>query len=206
LSYLEQQIVWDRRDDREDPRKGFYLGISFQEGGGPLRGSFDYIRVLPEVRGYLSFPRSQRFTIAAKVKVGTLRPLNGGSPIVTRFFSGGDAAMRGFNYRRLSPLLIVPDNPSQIQQDGVAVPAGIAGTTVPIGGNGMAETSGGLRYNIGGNFVLASFLDTGFVTAEDIGTGLRNQGPSYFTRNMQYALGAGVRYRTPVGPVRLGMS
>jgi translocation and assembly module TamA len=206
LSYLEQQITWDRRDDREEPRKGFYLGISFQEGGNFLGGSFDYVRIAPETRFYVSFPRrSQRFTVAAKVRLGTLRPLHNASPIVSRFFSGGDA-MRGFNYRRLSPLLVVPQNPNQGLQDGLAIPAGLQGYTVPIGGNGMAETSLELRYNIATNWVLASFLDTGFVTPEDIRTGVLTQGFSYFTKNMQYAVGAGIRYRTPVGPVRVDIA
>ncbi len=208
LSYLEQAIVWDRRDDREDPRKGFYLALSFQEGGGPFGGSFDYYRITPEGRYYYSFPRSQQFTLAAKVRIGTLRPLRSGqsSPIVSRYFSGGDA-MRGFNYRRLSPLLIVPQNQSQTLQDGVAAPLGVQGVTVPIGGNGLFESSFEARYNFtGSNFVVAAFLDTGFVTQDDVVSGLRHQGLSYFTRNMEYAVGAGIRYRTAVGPIRFDIA
>ncbi len=208
LSYLEQAIVWDRRDDREDPRKGFYVALSFQEGGGPFGGSFDYYRITPEGAYYYSFPRSKQFTLAAKVRVGTLRPLRSGqsSPIVSRYFSGGDA-MRGFNYRRLSPLLIVPQNQSQTLQDGVAAPVGLQGVTVPIGGNGLFESSFEARYNFtGSNFVVAAFLDTGFVTQDDVVSGLRHQGPSYFTRNMEYAVGAGIRYRTAVGPIRFDIA
>jgi translocation and assembly module TamA len=206
LSYLEQAIVWDRRDNIVDPRQGFFVGLSFQEGGGPLGGSFAYYRIVPEGRYYYSFPKSKQYTIAARIKLGTLKPLgSGSSPITTRFFSGGDA-MRGFNYQRLSPLLIVAQNPNQTLQDGVAAPLGLQGVTVPIGGNGLFESSLEFRYNFTrSNFVLATFFDTGFVTPDDIVAGVSNQGFKYFTQNMLFAIGVGVRYRTPIGPIRFDL-
>jgi len=207
LSYLEQAIIWDRRDVPLDAQNGFYVGLTFQEGGGPLGGSFAYYRIVPEARYYRTFPRSKKFTIAARIRLGTLKPLaNGASPILVRFFSGGDA-MRGFSYRRMSPMIITQQNPSQTLQDGVAAPVGLQGVTVPIGGDGLFESSVEMRYNFpGSNLVAAAFLDAGFVTAEDVFAGLANQGPSYFTRNMLYALGAGLRYRTPIGPIRLDIA
>jgi translocation and assembly module TamA len=206
LSYLEQAIVWDRRDDFVNPRKGFYLALTLQEGGGPLGGNFSYLKVTPEARYYYSFPRSEQFTVAARVRLGILKPLEGTSPIVVRYFSGGDF-MRGFNYRRLSPLVIVPDNPTQTLEDGVVAPAGLQGATVPIGGNGLFESSLETRYNFTGtNFVLAAFLDAGFVTSDDLLLGISKQGAIYFARNMQYAVGIGVRYHTPIGPVRFDIA
>jgi len=38
LSYLEQTVEFDRRDDRNQPHQGYYLALSLQEGGGPLQG------------------------------------------------------------------------------------------------------------------------------------------------------------------------
>ena len=208
LSYLEQAIIWDRRDDIADPRKGFYLAFAIQEGGGPLGGSYTYLKITPEARYYISFPRDERYTIAMKLRLGTLWPLGSGqsSPIVTRFFSGGDF-MRGFNYRRLSPMALVASNPSQSLDDGIVAPAGLQGITVPIGGNGLYESSVEFRYTFPRtSFVLAGFLDTGFVTTDDVGKGLQEQGFSYFTKNMQYALGVGMRYRTPIGPLRFDLA
>jgi len=208
LSYLEQAIVWDRRDDRQEPRSGYYLGISFQEGGGPLGGSFSYFRIEPEARYFISFPRrSKRFTIAAKVKLGTLIPTQGESglsPIIARFFSGGGNDMRGFNSRRLSPLYALATDDSTFQ-NGIIAPIGRrTGITVPVGGNGLVEASLELRYNVVGDLVLAVFLDTGFVTTSDILSGLKDD-PSYFSHNMQYAVGFGLRYRTILGPIRLDL-
>ncbi len=111
LSYLEQIITWDTRDDRLEPRKGRYLSLSLQEGGGPLGGDFSYLRILPEARGYLTLGNDDQFTLAARARVGTLLTRSGDpedSAVTTRFYSGGSNAMRGFSIRRLSPLLLIP--------------------------------------------------------------------------------------------------
>jgi translocation and assembly module TamA len=208
LSYLEQAIIWDHRDEIAEPRTGFYLALTLQEGGDFLGGSFTYFRIVPEARYYHSFPRNKRFTLSARVRLGILRPVgsNTTSPIVARFFSGGDA-MRGFNYRRLSPLLVVQENPSQTTPDGVAGPVGLQGVTVPTGGNGLFESTFEMRYNlVPSNFVLALFLDAGFVTTDDLLLGWSRQGANFFANNMQYAVGVGLRYRTPVGPIRFDIA
>lgn len=195
LSYLEERIAVDRRDDPQEPRSGYYLALALQQGGGPLGGSFDYLRFVPEARVYKSFLREKLLTFAARVKVGTLIPLAGAtdleSPIVARFYSGGDQ-MRGFSTQRLSPLQVEPKTS----------PSGpFNGDTVPIGGNGLFEASFESRYHLTNALVVAGFLDTGFVTTEHVPWRL-----SYFTKNLLYAVGGGIRYITPVGPVRLDLA
>src|SRR5205823_2846955 len=97
---------WDRRNDPYEPTHGYYLSLSLQEGGGPLGGNFRYIRALPDVRAYAT--PVPRLTLAARVRAGTLlTPVGEASPIVTRFYSGGNT-MRGFATNRLSPLLALP--------------------------------------------------------------------------------------------------
>lgn len=187
LSYVEELIEWDQRDDRQEPRRGHYMALSLQEGGGILGGSFGYFRIVPEIRGYVSFLEDDRLTFAARVKFGTLIPFNGNdtsSPIVSRFYSGGND-MRGFNTRRLAPQ-VVQARPGSTTE----------GYTVPVGGNGLFEASFEVRYNVTGALVLAAFVDTGFVTAEQIGA-------TRFLDHMLVAVGAGARYRTPIGPIRL---
>ena len=121
------------------------------------------------------------------MKVGTLLPGNGddaSSPIVSRFYSGGNA-MRGFNSRRLSPEFVVPQPGSTTR-----------GYTVPVGGNGLFEASLEARYGLTRALVLAVFVDSGFVTRERLAA-------SAFRDELFMAFGTGVRYRTPVGPIRL---
>ncbi len=206
LSYLEQQITWDRRDDRLEPQRGYYLSISFQEGGGPLGGTFRYLRVEPDARFYASFFKGQRLTLAARVHFGSLFPAHGQtSPIVSRFYAGGAASERGFNYRRLSPLFAAGTSTTAPHNGFINTIGAPDGITVPIGGNGLAEGSFEIRYNITGNLLLAAFWDMGFVTVENLVDGWRHQA-NYFFGNMQYAVGLGLRYRTIVGPIRLDIA
>ena len=191
LSYLEEVITWDRRDDALEPREGFYASLSLQEGGGPLLGDFHYYRVLPEVRGYLSFGDDKQLTFAARLKVGELLPTSGNaqdSAVVTRFYGGGTQSMRGFNDRRLSPLLVsqLPASPGSQNQQYV---------TLPIGGNGLIDGSFEIRYSITSNLILAAFYDVGQVS-------LGRLQPQDFAHPLM-AVGFGLRYRTPVGPVRV---
>lgn len=189
LSYVEQRIEWDHRDDAQEPRHGYYLALSLQEGGGPLGGSFDYLRIEPEARAYLSMLADDKLTFAFRVRLGTL--LTGGdtkSPIVARFFSGGNQ-MRGFGARYLSPLALVASDATATE-----------GYYVPLGGNGLAEGSVEARYRIGGGpLELAAFMDTGAVTAGR----LRFSGTDGVFDNLQFAFGGGLRYLTPIGPIRL---
>ncbi len=206
LSFLEQVIEWDRRNDINEPKRGYYLALSFQEGGGPLQGDFAFLRIQPDARAYVSFGAEQRLTLAAKLKIGTLIPLTGAdnqTPLVARFYSGGSASMRGFNTRRLSPLLLTQTSTSPGERCANRIDDNRDGRvdercvvqTIAVGGNGLFESTVEARYNVAGNLVLAAFVDTGFVTVERFDFGnLRSQ--------MRYAIGGGIRYRTPVGPVR----
>ncbi len=190
LSYVEQTVAIDKRDHKQEPKAGYYLALSLQEGGGPLGGSFTYLRVTPEVRGYVSVLPEQRLTFAARVKVGTLIPLSGDdldSPIVARFFSGGNG-MRGFSTRRLAPMRLIEDDS----------PSGYEAEAVPVGGNGLFEAAFETRYTVIENLSVAAFVDTGFVRTERIQADAR-----YFARNLLVAVGGGLRYQTPVGPIRL---
>jgi translocation and assembly module TamA len=191
LSYLEEVITWDRRDDALEPREGFYASLSLQQGGGPLLGNFNYYRVLPEIRGSLSFGDDKQLTFAARLKVGELLPTSGNaqdSAVVTRFYGGGSQSMRGFNDRRLSPLLVAQLPPSPGNPNPPRV-------TLPIGGNGLIDGSFEVRYAVTTNLILAAFYDVGQVT-------MGRLEPQDFAHVLM-AVGFGLRYRTPVGPVRV---
>jgi translocation and assembly module TamA len=188
LSYLEQTVTWDTRDDPLEPRKGRYLALSLQEGGGPLGGTFDYLRILPEARGYLSLGDDDQITLAARVRVGSLITRSGrpeDSAVVTRFYSGGSMWMRGFSVRRLSPMILIPTPGSDDPESKLAL---------PIGGNGLVEGNFEVRSRFSDTLAAAAFVDYGQVTRARIPLG---QLP-----NLLYAAGFGIRYLTPVGPLR----
>ena len=70
------------------------------------------------------------------------------------------------------------------------------GTYVPVGGDGIWDSSIELRYRIIGPLTVAVFLDAGFVSVDSFDFG--DVGPK-----MQYAVGFGFRYNTIIGPIRL---
>jgi translocation and assembly module TamA len=187
LSYLEQAITWDRRDDPLEPRRGYYLSMSVQEGGGPLGGTFKYLRFLPEARGFLTFGP---LTLATRLRVGELYTASGNpndSAVDTRFYSGGAYSMRGFNERRLSPLLLTTPPPTSANPQPSSF-------TLPVGGNGLFEGNVELRWYLG-NLVIAAFLDIGQVTEGQLSVSALG--------SLNYAVGLGVRYLTPIGPLRV---
>jgi translocation and assembly module TamA len=112
-------------------------------------------------------------------------PLFEGSPppIVARFTAGGPLSMRGYYVGRLSPMQ---------RQDG---------EWVPVGGNGLIDGAVELRYDAARTLGLAAFLDVGNVSkpGEKPFDWLAVADPTL----LQYAAGVGLRYRTPVGPLRL---
>jgi translocation and assembly module TamA len=108
--------------------------------------------------------------------------------VVIRFYSGGANFMRGFSERRLSPLLQAPapgTNPPVTE-------------TVPIGGNGLFDSSFEARYTVLNNLRVAGFVDIGQVT-----TGLFAVSD---LPGVLWAVGIGLRYLTPIGPIRLDVA
>jgi len=203
LSFLEQVVEWDRRNDALAPSRGFYAALSLQEGGAFLLGDFTFLRILPDLRIYHSFGPGERFTVAARVRLGTLlTPANEDSPIVNRFFSGGGASMRGFNSRQLSPRLAVPRVSNPLGPEDYDY--------LPIGGNSLLESSVELRVRLGGDLVLAAFHDSGLVGPGPIFLGPQAGAEQEFSRlfgNHHYqAVGLGLRYLTVVGPIRLDIA
>jgi translocation and assembly module TamA len=183
LSYFEQRIAWDGRDNPVNTRRGVYVSFSVQEGTNVSGYGYRYLRLFPEIRGFL--PLGPRVVLASRARVGALIPVKqeGEPPIIARFYSGGPVSMRGYYTQRLSPMILQENE------------------FVPVGGNGLADGSIELRYGLGGGWGSAFFLDAGNVSAP-------SGSPTAYLdalklADLQLALGLGLRYTTPFGPVRL---
>ncbi|MET0405839.1 MAG: BamA/TamA family outer membrane protein, partial [Cystobacter sp.] len=208
VSYLEQFIELNRRDDPLAPRHGFYASLSLQEGGGILQGNYDFVRVLPDLRGYYTFGPRERLTLAARLRMGTLLTFsNSESAIVNRFFAGGGASMRGFNARRLAPMSQIRTTPDSSTDANVNP----VDTIVPIGGNSLVETSVELRVKLFSELTLALFHDSGLTGYGPLTFGARKddlllESGRLFGDNHYQAVGFGLRYNTIVGPIRVDVA
>ncbi|MGV3620369.1 MAG: BamA/TamA family outer membrane protein [Archangium sp.] len=212
VGFLDLMAEWDRRDNRAEPREGFYAAMNVSGGLAQTQRVNPFIRVTPEVRGYVSFGIEKRVTLAGRIKAGSIFAPDNDTPIVMRYFSGG-SGMRGFQTRRLSPMRAVPtlqlvEDPACQGQFGCRLipnpdpSVGAArGKTLPIGGSGLIEASLELRWAITENWVLALFNDWGTVTVDTLFAPGQNLLATLYT-----AVGFGVRYRTPLGPIRVDLA
>ena len=94
-------------------------------------------------------------------------------PFSKKYFLGGATSIRGWGRYEVSPQ---------------------GGSGLPIGGNTMLEFSSEARLALGGNLGAVAFLDAGSVWTNSWEVRLDD---------LRYAVGPGLRYLTPVGPIRL---
>lgn len=174
VSFFDQRAIWDKRDNRVNPKKGYWLSLILNEAG--VAGSFRYLSIVPEARVYL--PGLWDTTHAARLEMGVLIPREeSDSPIPKRFYAGGPGSHRGFAMRRLSPL----------------VESNERARSIPIGGNSMITSSLEWRIPLITELEGVIFTDAGNVEAESF---------SYPWSRMNYAAGLGLKYDSPVAPIR----
>jgi outer membrane protein assembly factor BamA len=178
LGFYEQSVVVDLRDDPVRTRQGIYGELRAEEGTIGAGGEFEYFQLTPELRGYVPLPL--RAVLAGRVRAGGIF---GDLPVTQRYFAGGATSHRGFAERRLSPTV------SQIVEGEEE--------TAVVGGGGLLETGAELRTHIATwrelGFGAVVFVDGGDVT-ERI--------KEIEVTNLHWAVGAGLRVATVIGPVR----
>lgn len=179
VAFVEQRLTYDRRDSPIEPRRGSFAELVVETSTRGLGSKVYYSAVTPEVRGYLSL--GARITLAARARLGAL--LAGSAlPISRRYFGGGANDHRGFAQRRLSPTLSSADE------------------TVGIGGSAFWLSSVESRVNMvqifGSWLAAAAFVDAGDyrLTFDELEL-----------THPHVAVGGGLRYRTPVGPLRIDL-
>ena len=192
LTYLEESLTVDLRDNIFDPRHGFYGLLALDESTTYLGSEFDYLRLLADLRGYVTPARY--LTLAFRAVYGQTFPLKGRDmPLPARFMGGGLSDHRGFASNREGPFLCT--NP-----DGSVTPkgthdrcAGGLAKRVYIGGDVKLLASVEARWYLPANFGLVVFTDVGEVWAD---TG------AFRLRDLNVAVGPGLRYYTSFGSIR----
>lgn len=215
ISYPEVLTQFDFRDNRIHPRKGVLLSNTFQVGGYAFGGQADDIKVQPQVSWYV--PLARRVVFASRATVGFLFPKSYGNAVQNRdpnappseertrdyqltffrgFFSGGPSSNRGYPLRAVGPHDDVPflSPEAATAEANAQCDANGIDCRVPTGGFSLWEASAELRINVDGPLYVATFCDASDVSPQT--TDLR------FDR-LHLSCGAGGRYDTPVGPVRL---
>jgi outer membrane protein assembly factor BamA len=150
----------------------------------------DFTHFIGHNATYYSLGEGSRYVLARSLTFGWLQPLRAGAniPLPERFFGGGAQSDRAF-----------PEN-----QAGPRDPE----TGFPLGGNAILVNQTELRFPLlGENIKGVWFWDAGNVYSrlQDISFRVRQHSIDDFDY-MVHAVGFGIRYKTPVGPVRLDLA
>jgi outer membrane protein assembly complex protein YaeT len=156
-----------------DAKQGYVAAIHLEQAGSWLAGTWNYFEATGELRVFRSL--SDRLVVAAQARMGSIDAI--GSPEINvpffkRYFLGGATNLRGWGRYEVSPL---------------------SGAGLPIGGFSTMNFSTELRANVWGNLGAVLFLDGGNVLGDRW---------SFDLRGLRYDAGPGLRYQTPIGPIR----
>lgn len=216
VAYPALVSTFDFRDDPVNPHKGVYFTNTVQVADKIFGGSVSDTRIQPEIRAFVPITKKS-VTLAVRTTMGFLIPRDYGKTLdpnaptenlepeaeaarvfdqekllLRAFYSGGINSNRGYPLRGVGPHGSV----------GFLIPTGVncsadptrAECIRPLGGFTLWEASVELRFPIAGDLGGVAFADASDVT-RDVG---------HVRFNVPHlSVGPGLRYQTPVGPLRL---
>jgi outer membrane protein insertion porin family len=195
LSSFSVQGSYDARDEPVDARRGEYFSANLQLAAKRIGSTAGFAKSFFTAQAFRPVAHGGGAVVAAQARVGlatgfprdVVTTVNG-EPIVLvgdknlpkpeRFFAGGDTTVRGFPLDTLGRPLTKDEK------------------NFPIGGNGETIFNVELRSPVRKGVQGVGFVDTGnvFPHAADIDL-----------RLLRTAVGFGLRYKSPVGPIRFDM-
>jgi outer membrane protein insertion porin family len=188
LSTLSATWIRDTRDRPLDASRGFYQTLDLGITPEALGSNANFARFLGQSSYYKSFGKT---VWANRITLGLAHSfLSTDVPTSERFFSGGETTLRGFPINGAGPqrTVLACSNPG--------VPSTCVNLVVPVGGDQLFMFNSEFRFPLGIKEGLgaAVFYDGGNVYGP--------VGVSHFIRDYTNTVGMGLRYSTPVGPVR----
>jgi outer membrane protein assembly factor BamA len=179
-------LIQDKRDDPVNSRRGIYNTLDIGVALAPSRTEFT--RFLLRNSTYHKVARD--VTLARSVQFGYLQRFGGQFqvPLPERFYGGGSISHRGFSDNQAGPRDLT--------------------TGFPLGGSALLFHSTELRFPLlGDNLGGVLFHDMGnvFSSMNRLTFRATQHGEADFDY-MVHAAGFGIRYRTPVGPIRVDLS
>jgi len=226
VTYPELELLYDQRDDPIAPTFGYVLQSNVQVAV-PLVNAIMDVRIRPEARAYIPLDFKKRTVLALRATMGMAFPSNYGSSLTgdvtpdytdpavyndqhillfRAFYSGGPSSNRGYPYQRIGPqgpigFLLPSDatNPGRPSSTACLPPTNPnmeipSECQRPLGGLSLWEASIEIRRKLGGSWGLVLFAD-----ASDVGASVSD----FNFAELHLSLGVGMRYASPIGPVRV---
>lgn len=163
-------------DNLLNARRGYLASVHLEKAGTFLGGSFDYYELTGEGRVYQNI--GNVMLLAGQVRAGSIDAQGDPDvrvPFFKRYFLGGATNLRGWGRFEVSPL---------------------SGLGLPVGGHTFLTFSTEARFPVWSKLGGVIFLDGGNVWTNswdfDLG-------------DLRYDVGPGLRYDTPIGPLRVDL-
>jgi outer membrane protein insertion porin family len=192
LSTLSGSYSTDTRDQALDAHKGMYQTVELGINPIVLGSSVNFARLRAQQAYYKGVGKG--IVWANSLRIGVEQEFAGSRvPLSELFFSGGGSTLRGFPLNGAGPQrsVTVCGNPSD--------PATCAQIRVPTGGRELFILNSEFR------IPLPIKKGLGLVAFYDGGNVFQHVGFSDFGSNYTNTLGIGLRYATPIGPVRIDL-
>lgn len=175
---LHQQL--DRRNDPLSPTSGYNLRYDAGFAAPPLLGELTFFKASAQATWYLPLQKvvpGRPFVpfLTLNHRAGLILPFGNTDsiPVPERFFLGGPDSVRSFQFDGMAPR----------NREGI-----------PLGGQAFLQANIELQWPVGRGFFLAAFTDAGNLSSslEEMESG-----------ETRIAPGAGVRFYTPLGALRM---
>lgn len=186
IGLVSSTFIQDRRDDPIDTTHGIYNTLDVGLATKTLASQSSFLRLMGKNSTYY---RVGDAVIARSLTFGWINNFtNREIPLPERFFSGGGSSHRGFADNQAGP------------RDPV--------TGFPLGGNAVLLHQFEYRFPLAGDSTRGVlFHDMGdvFSDIKSMSMRVRQKNLTDFDY-MVHAVGFGIRYKTPIGPVRIDLA
>jgi translocation and assembly module TamA len=174
LLSLPARFEWDRSDNRLDPSSGGRLRLENEPFVDVIGNGLLFNKSRLDYAHYVEVVQDPQIVLAGRTALGAMvGEPRGAIPANLRFYAGGGGSVRGFGYQLAGKL---NDNDD------------------PIGGRSLLELSGEVRVRITESIGAVAFVDAGTVYSASV--------PD-FSETLRVGAGPGLRYFSPIGPLRL---
>jgi outer membrane protein assembly factor BamA len=189
LSGLSANLTRDSRDNALDEHSGVLRSLELDFNSTKLGSSVDFAKLTGQAAFYIE--KFHRIVWADSIRIGLAQPFNNSFvPLSEAFFSGGGNSLRGFSLDGAGPQRGVQVCSNGQSNCGTQI-------TVPVGGNEL------LILNSEARIPLPIKKGLSFVAFYDGGNVFPDVGFRSFTSLYSNNVGIGLRYVTPVGPIRV---
>lgn len=192
LSSFALTLARDTRNRIFEPTEGSLLSATATIAGGFLGGSNSFAKFTGQFKKFIPVSKSRKPLIGGSVlqfnyEMGYVMPLfEDRIPLYQKFFPGGIYTIRGFELRSLGPTLPVATSSD---------PSGFITDDFATGGNKQ------IIFNVEYLFPIFTAAGLKGVVFYDMGNAFAS-GENFNLYKLRYSMGFGIRWFSPVGPLR----